>query len=250
MSPVIQAKLLRALEDNQVTRIGSVRPRRIDVRFVAATNRHLRDGAGDVRMRQDLYFRLNGISVRIPPLRDRPNEIIPLATHFLAAASARSRKCELHLSGEAIEALLSHRWPGNVRELRHVVERAALLCDGAAIRGHHLLLDAAPIEAGDDRGPARTGPLRGKDAGPLENMASWISPRAKVERLERARMVDALQVCVGNQSRAARMLGIPRRTFVKKMVRYDIPRPRDERHHVDHHDSDAEAEAEAEEGAT
>ncbi len=213
----VQAKLLRVLEERAVTRLGSTRPRPIDVRFVAATNRDPEIDSKQGRFRQDLYYRLNGISFVIPPLRDRPQEIDLLAKLFLTAACRGIERAEaLEISPEALELMRRHTWAGNVRELRNVVERAAVLCIGALVLPEHLppsLLAAVRAAATQPPRP----PVREGQSGDLQ---------AEMKSLERARIVEALERCHGNQSEAARQLGMPRRTLVSRLTEFGLSRPR------------------------
>jgi two-component system, NtrC family, response regulator AtoC len=208
MSPALQAKLLRVLEERQVLRVGGLRSRPLDVRFIAATNRDL---AAEVRtggFRKDLYYRLSGLVVEIPPLRERRAEIEPLARLFIAQACARAEKRrEPSLSDGALEMLRTYDWPGNVRELRNVMERIVLLCDADRIERRHLPLDkllpaaiAASEEPGDPPGDLR----------------------AELQRVERSHIVRALEACNGNQSQAARMLGIARNTLLARIREYGL----------------------------
>src|SRR6185503_4449616 len=122
----LQAKLLRAVEQREVTRLGSTRPVAIDIRYIAATNRDLQAEVEAGRFRRDLFFRLDGLSLSIPPLRTRPEQIGPLALRFVAAARERSGGGSAHLPAETLAALQGYSWPGNVRELKAVIERALL----------------------------------------------------------------------------------------------------------------------------
>jgi DNA-binding NtrC family response regulator len=208
MPPSLQAKLLRVLERREVLRVGSVQPRPIDVRIVSATNLDLEAEIAARRFRQDLYFRLNGISITIPPLRQRAGEIEPLARHFLeTGAAAIGRRPVPALAPDALEALHAHDWPGNIRELRNVIERALVLSVGPTIRRDDLQLATGPAQRVAESRPAG-------------------SALASGEREERERIVLALERCVGNQTYAAEMLGISRRTLVSRIAKYGIPRPR------------------------
>ncbi|HEU4408816.1 MAG TPA: sigma 54-interacting transcriptional regulator [Polyangiaceae bacterium] len=141
LSPGLQVKLLRVLEDRTVMRVGSVRPTPIDVRVLSATNRDLDREVAAGRYRSDLYFRLNGISIVIPPLRERPAEIVPLAALWLRRFCEREGRARVPvLSEEAAQRLRAYSWPGNVRELRNVIERSLVLCDGPIVRPEHVLL--------------------------------------------------------------------------------------------------------------
>jgi two-component system response regulator AtoC len=202
----VQAKLLRATEACAVMRLGGTVAKRIDVRYVAATNRDL---AAEVRrgtFREDLYFRLAGAVIRVPPLRDRRDEIEPLAARFAEQASAQLGCAEpFRFEPEVLRRLLEHRWPGNVRELRNAVERAVLLADEDRLGPSLFDLD------GDSSADAAT-QLPAEDR--------------RVGRVGRAEIEAALAACAGNQTRAAKLLGIARRTLVKKLARLDVPRPR------------------------
>jgi DNA-binding NtrC family response regulator len=227
MPLTLQAKLLRVIEQREVLRVGSLRPRPIDVRFFAATNRDLQTEASAGRFRQDLYFRLNGISIEIPPLRERKDEIAPLARAFVVRACERARRPRvLRIAAPVIEVLERYHWPGNIRELRNVMERAVLLTSGDEIS-----LESFPANM-------LTGPLRAfgppvDASGPSRNTlppteSREPKPPAIVlpEGDERARIIAALAACDGNQTHAAKLLGISRRTLVTRIEEYDLPRPR------------------------
>ena len=209
----LQAKLLRVIESCEVTRLGGLVPRRIDVRFVAATNRDLEADVAAGRFRQDLYFRLNTVTVTVPPLRERREEIEPLAHLFLTDAQTRFDLPPLRLSPSAIDALEAHPWPGNVRELKHVMERAALLATGEIIGPMSLHLPTS-VDV----------PQQMKIAPPTPEGFSAREITALLP--ERERIEHALAASAGNQSRAAEALGIPRRTLVRKIAQLGIPRPR------------------------
>jgi DNA-binding NtrC family response regulator len=212
----MQAKLLCVLETREVTRVGALRPRLVDVRFVAATNRDLAALVRDGGFRQDLYFRLNGITLTVPPLRSRTTEIAPLANAFVAAACRDAGRPELPLADDALARLRSHPWPGNVRELRNVIQRAVALCTGDRIEAAHLALEAPLPEAPPT---ARSG-LPTIPAPPLRDEA-----RGAASAVERQRIADAIERCGGNQTRAAKMLGISRRTLVTRLTEYGFARP-------------------------
>ena len=154
ISPDFQAKLLRVLQESEVLRVGGAAPRRFDVRVVAATNRALRDEVAAGRFREDLFFRLNVIPMQLAPLRERREDVLPLAERFLDRF-ARDAGRRLRFGADATAALAAHPWPGNVRELENAVERAVVLARGAEITPEDLLLEeAAPVAAP----PAATGP--------------------------------------------------------------------------------------------
>ncbi|HXI55735.1 MAG TPA: sigma 54-interacting transcriptional regulator [Polyangia bacterium] len=222
----VQAKLLRVIETRRVLRVGALKPREIDVRFLAATNRVLEDEVDRKNFRQDLYYRLNGISLVIPPLRERPTEIEPLARSFLEQAAKVMGRPVPILSPQALGLLRSYSWPGNIRELRNAMERALLLCTSDHLTAEHLPVEkmrgtalgaAAPAPANTSRRPVTIAAVSDSEQPP---------PLDEGDRQERNRIVEALARCQGNQTRAARMLGMPRRTFCARLKSYNIPRPR------------------------
>ncbi len=196
----LQAKLLHVLEAQQVQRVGSVTPKDVNVRIISATNRDLSSAVKQRRFREDLYFRLAGLVVELPPLRKRPNDIIALAERFAHRTPAL-------LTPGARAALTSYPWPGNVRELKTVIERGLLLSRGAPLQAEHLMLDpkraAVPLSPGDD--------------------PSGLDPTAQAER---QRILDALGQAAGSQTQAAKLLGISRSTLVARIEKYGLPRPR------------------------
>jgi len=232
----IQAKLLRVLEDRKVMRVGGRTPIEIDVRFVAATNRDLETAVASGAFREDLYYRLNGFPLTIPPLRSRRREVVPLALQFLQTACERvGRRDVPSLTGETVDLLVGYAWPGNVRELRNVIERAVVLGGEGCIEPHHLpaklvaavtraraTLALAPEPVSSSPEPARAEPARAEPA--FDEHGGNL--RREVEDLERCRIVEALTRCAGNQTAAAERLGISRRTLVTRLAAYALPRPR------------------------
>lgn len=223
----VQAKLLRVLETGEVTRLGALRPTRVDVRIVAATNRHLPTEVAHGRFRADLYYRLNGLTISIPPLRERPDDVEALARYFAANCA---NGATLDLSEAALAALRAHSWPGNVRELKSVIERVALVSPGRQVQVVDLMLVPAPhvLDAGGSNQPEG-------GVGATENTAQYgLLPeelssamvRSELDRREQRRIREALEQSAGNQTEAARMLGISRRTLMNRMDRLGISRPR------------------------
>jgi two-component system response regulator AtoC len=202
-----QAKLLRVLESREVQRVGALEPRVIDVRFIAATNADLEARMREGTFRSDLYYRLNGITLAIPPLRDRRGEIPELVRGFIADACEAMGQAPSAISSRAMQSLETRDWPGNIRELRNAIERAVVLSRGATIDVEHVAFaQAAPRST---KAPPSAGNLR-----------------ADVEAVERARLVDALDRSAGNQTEAAKLLGISRRMLVGRLDLYGLPRPR------------------------
>jgi two-component system response regulator AtoC len=210
----LQAKLLRAVESREIRRLGSTRSIPIDVRIVAATNRELTAEVAAGRFRQDLFFRLDGVTLRIPPLRERRHAIGPLALRFVEAAARRLGRPEVHATPELLVALSAHDWPGNVRELKAVIDRAVLLARGAQLGSRHLAFSSRP-DGPESAPPAAPAPAAGEP--------DFLDPE---QRADRARVIAALEECAGNQTRAAKRLGISRTTLVTKLGLYRIPRPR------------------------
>jgi two-component system, NtrC family, response regulator AtoC len=200
----LQAKLLRAIEAREVLRVGATRPVRIDVRFLAATNRDLQAEIARGAFRLDLYYRLAVLALTIPPLRARPARLVRIAQDLVVIAARAAGRVPPALTPGAIARLQQHTWPGNVRELRNTIERAILLA-GDVIGPEHVAFDGPPAMA----------------AAPATPAASADGTNA-----ERARIVDALERCAGNQTRAAKLLGISRATLSHKLALHDIPRPR------------------------
>jgi DNA-binding NtrC family response regulator len=199
-TPGLQVALLRVLEEGVITPVGSDRPRRVDVRIIAATNRNLAELVRKGCFRRDLYYRLNVFPVEIPPLRERQEDIFPLANHFLAFASQAVRKRVPGISREARAALEAYQWEGNVRELRNVMERAAILCKGGLVIAADL-----PMTTASDR------PNGCSYAG---TTAISIPPGgATLQELEREIFLKTLALTNGNQSQAARILGLRESTF-------------------------------------
>lgn len=237
-----QSKLLRALEAGEVTRVGAIRPRRIDVRFIAATNRRI-DGADGSNFRSDLLYRLNGFVIELSSLADRRSEIGPLACLLLARFRRREATPARRISPEALRLLETHPWPGNVRELRNVIERAAVLCTSSEIGPEDLAFGATEGLA-RARTTERLPRVRleggGAAQGEAGNLGSEVLAARRSSSLlgspgiplafeetgdERERCVWALGQCAGNQTRAARLLGMSRRTFVSRLDVFAIPRP-------------------------
>jgi two-component system response regulator AtoC len=206
MPRAVQAKLLRVLEEHQVRRVGGLEARPLDLRFISATNRKLEHDVEEGSFRRDLYYRLAGVTLEIPPLRARPREIAAIAQAFLTRAADEGGRPAPRLSAQVLDRLRRHNWPGNVRELRNAIERALLLCPGHEIALEHL----PPViaESPPDRHL------------PDEQMpATWVND-------ELQSIMDALDRCAGNQTKAARLLKISRGTLVSRLDAYRLPRPR------------------------
>jgi len=200
---IFQAKLLRVLQEGEVLRVGGSQPRAVDVRVVAATNRPLNKEIAAGRFREDLYFRLNVIPVRLAPLRERREDIMPLARHFIAIHREQSGRA-LDFSPEAQAAMEAHQWPGNVRELENAVERAAILARGESITPEDLLLEQGDV--------ARSG-TPSIMTGTLQD---------SIDEVVRGRIEIAVDGARGNRAEAARNLGIDRATLWRLMKRLGL----------------------------
>jgi transcriptional regulator with PAS, ATPase and Fis domain len=199
VSAGMQVKLLRALQEHEVRRVGENRSRPVNVRVVAATNRELSSWVSAGHFRQDLYYRLKVIELKVPPLRDRREDVLALARELLAQASIRMKRPLLSLSVEVTNQLLRYQWPGNVRELENAMERAAALA-----RGRFIELEDLPLEL---RCVVHASPLRVDQVQPLEE-------------IEKAYILSALQQNGGNQTRTAAQLRIGAATLYRKLKRY------------------------------
>ena len=228
LSLPVQAKLLRALGNREVIRVGATKPTSIDVRFIAATNADFSSLVASGRFRADLYFRLNGITLEIPPLRVRAKEIVPLALEFAAEAAAQLGKPPPQLDVAARRWLTAYAWPGNVRELKNVVERATLLAQGGGIGVAHL--EADPLSRTEARPVAEPASAPAANVVPRAAapaiVASPLELRQELREIERERIVQAISQAAGNQTLAARLLGISRRALITRLENFKLPRPR------------------------
>jgi len=198
LEPRMQVKLLRVLDGVAYYRLGGTRKVTIDVRIVAATNQDLEHMVDTGQFRSDLYHRLGQICLRVPPLRERPEDIMPLAEHFLLQSNLPR-----YFSGEAMQALQRHRWPGNVRELRNVVTKAAVLARGEEILAADLVLATPRI-------PVESAQL----------LTVPSAPTANLDGMEKTTILRVLAQTNGHQQRAAELLGISRRTLSRKLKLY------------------------------
>ncbi len=215
-----QAKLLLTLERREVLRLGALKSRPFDVRFVSATNRNLEELAERDAFRADLYYRLAGLPITIPPLRHRRDEIIGLAKGFIKASCLKLGRSEPSLGAAALAALEAHDWPGNVRELATVIERALLFSTSALEPEHFALRQRAPQSLSAP-------PSSASVPAPIPQApASRRTLAEDVGDIERRRIIEALETCGGSQVRAAELLGISRRTLISRMETFGLPRPR------------------------
>jgi two-component system response regulator HydG len=193
----LQGKLLRALQEGEVRRLGSTQPIRVEVRIVTATNKKVESLVAQGIIRDDLFYRLNVVRIVIPPLRERPDDIIPLAQHFLEVYKKRARKEIMGFAPDAARAMLDHPWPGNVRELENAVERGAILSRSSSITAQDLSLGIPLRDTGSDQG-------------------------ITLKELERRHTLSALERHGGNQAETARELGIGRNTLWRRLKEYGL----------------------------
>lgn len=211
MSPAVQAKLLRLLQEREFQRLGGTKVLKTDARIVAATNRNLKQAIARGEFREDLYYRLHVFEIRLPPLRDRRDDILPLTEAFLAEIGPATGRPVPGISREARELLLAYPWPGNVRELRNALERAAILCEGGLITAAHL-----PISVSRGDPPASSAPGTGI------SVASIPSAGIDLEGIEKAYVAAALEKSGGNKSRAARLLGLTRAQLYSRLEKFGL----------------------------
>ncbi|MCH7692734.1 MAG: sigma-54-dependent Fis family transcriptional regulator [Proteobacteria bacterium] len=205
MDPRLQSKLLRAIQEREIDRIGGTRPIKVDVRIIATSNRNMEDEVAKGNFREDLYFRLNVMKLEIPPLRERPADIAILAPHFIRKYAKANGVDPLPLSADAKRALLAHPWPGNVRELENAMHRAVLLADGESISPEAIRLGGPGVTA-------HAGAEGGSDGGMVGRTVSAV---------ERDLIIDTVQHCLGNRTHAANILGISIRTLRNKLKQYN-----------------------------
>jgi len=215
MDARLQAKLLRAIQEREIDRVGGSKPVKVDIRILATSNRDLAQAVRDGAFREDLLYRLNVVNIRLPPLRDRPGDIAPMAEFFAKKYAAANGMSEKALSAQARQRLVSHKWPGNVRELENAMHRAVLLSPGAEIEEFAIRLpDGAPM--------AGTAP--GAETARVASMAAEAVSRGfvgqTVAAVEQQLIIDTLSHCLGNRTHAANILGISIRTLRNKLKEY------------------------------
>jgi Nif-specific regulatory protein len=215
MSPSTQAKILRVLQEHEFERLGGTRTLRVDVRIIAATNRNLTQMVQEGRFREDLYFRLNVVSVEMPPLRDRKDDISALADFFVQRFSGELKKKVEGIQPEALKVLMRHHWPGNIRELENVIERAVLLADGGSI-------GAGDLQIGEHNATSSSG------SGERQAVVRVPPTGIPLEEIERQAVVEALKMSNWVQKDAAELLGISPRVmnYKIKILNIEIPRGR------------------------
>jgi two-component system response regulator FlrC len=211
LKPELQAKLLRVIQERRFERVGGTRTIETDVRWIAATNRDLRQAIQEGRFREDLYHRLAVFPIRMPALRERMSDLVPLARALLTRIAADLGRRGLELGSDAEKKLATWKWPGNVRELANTLERAAILAEGSQLKAEHIWLDASPSELSGGPAPA---PTNG-------GATVWTHPQSLAE-LEQEAILRTLATVDGNRRKAAEILGIGERTLYDKLKRYGL----------------------------
>jgi DNA-binding NtrC family response regulator len=210
MDMPLQAKLLRVIQESEIDRLGGKDPIPVDVRIVATTNANLKQCIQEKKFREDLYYRLNVIPVRVPPLRERKSDITVLAEHFLTKYAGENGRRKPAIPGETLAALAAYAWPGNVRELENVIERGVLVCQAEALQPHHLALDGQEIAAAGEVGldeAAQSAPTGGPET---------------LRDMEKNLIFSTLKKVKGNKTKASEILGISVRTMRNKLNEYKL----------------------------
>jgi transcriptional regulator with GAF, ATPase, and Fis domain len=207
----VQTKLLRVLQEKAFERVGSSASVHVDVRLVAATHQNLELLIRQGRFREDLFYRLNVITLTVPPLRDRAEDVPELALHFLRRNAVRCGKAVSQIDDEALVALRSYHWPGNVRELENAIERAVVVADGPV-----LLADDLPEEVRRVAAPPTISDIDGLP------VTGILAERMDRDRRERDTLLRALAAAAGNKAEAARLLGMARSTFVSRLKKHHL----------------------------
>jgi len=213
MDPRLQAKLLRVLQEREVDRVGSNKPVKVNVRILATSNRNMEDHVASGGFREDLYFRLNVMNLALPPLKERPDDIIALARHFAAKYSEANAIQARGLSEPAQAKLLAYGWPGNVRELENAMHRSILLASGDEIDADAILLSDSPLA------PGNAAPTADAAAPASADPAAMVGKT--VSEVERELIINTLGHCLGNRTHAATILGISIRTLRNKLKQYN-----------------------------
>ncbi len=223
----VQTKLLRVLQEMTLERVGSNEPIKVDVRIIAATHQDLEELIRQGRFREDLFYRLNVFPIRVPPLRERVEDIPELTQHFLIQFGRRPENPVTSVDDDALLALKSYRWPGNIRELENVIQRAVVIAESSVITTNELPLelleaDGARPAANGAGVPGAWGPTNGNGASLPELAGAVQAEHADHERREREHLVRALAATGGNKAEAARALGMARSTLVSRLKRLGL----------------------------
>lgn len=223
ISPEVQIKLLRVLQERTFEPVGGTRSIQVDVRLVAATHRNLEKLIAEGKFREDLFYRLNVISLTLPPLRERKDDLHELAIHFLLTASEKAGKQVMRIEDEALAVMQNYNWPGNIREVQNVIERAVVLAEGTSVTVQDLPQEILQPQQRLSS-PTRTRPEQASSRESTSVPAQLTAARKTVAapNAEEASLREALEQCQGNKAEAARLMGIPRSTFFSKLKKFGI----------------------------
>jgi two-component system response regulator AtoC len=214
----LQVKLLRVLQDHRIRRLGGTRDLPVDVRVLSATNRDIEAAVAEGRFREDLYYRLNVVRLRVPPLRERTEDIHSISDFILAKIGTRMGRTPKELDASALERLRAYRFPGNIRELENILERATIYVDGDRI-------EAADLDLPLDAGPVPKAPAKQQEGKVAESSLGALPGETRTEsmaEIEREAIRKALERSGGNRTKAASELGISRRTILNKIAQYGL----------------------------
>ncbi|MDR2385973.1 MAG: sigma-54 dependent transcriptional regulator [Deltaproteobacteria bacterium] len=241
----MQVKLLRVLQEEEVKKIGENTPQKVDLRVLAATNKNLKEEVAMGRFREDLYYRLNVISLRMPPLRERPEDIPMLATHFLAQAVTKNNLQPKRMAPAALRVMASQTWNGNVRALKNVVEQAAIMSDGPVIRPEDLPFNLTPKTFD----PSHEAPLEA----PIVRIPNdWTDLKLAVKNLtelaETEMIGRSLAANGGNRTQTAKALGLSRRALITKIALYNLDNYSSDKNLDEHDENSPQAEADEQSG--
>jgi transcriptional regulator with GAF, ATPase, and Fis domain len=228
MDMALQAKLLRVLQEGEIDRVGGTETVRVDVRVLATTNRDLEAWVGEGKFRQDLYFRLNVIPLRLPSLRERGDDVLELAAFFMDMYIREYRLPTTTLSDVATDWLRKYDFPGNVRELQNLMERAVLLANGRPVEPCHFLLENEAWPLFEESTPGTSGPaseqatVRTTDPAAGQQATNFSGPVIPLHEMERLMILKGLETTLGNRTQAADLLGISVRTLRNKLNEYRL----------------------------
>ena len=214
---VLQVKILRVIQEKEIERVGGSQTHSVDVRIIAATNRDLEQEVAAGRFREDLYYRLNVVPIQLPPLRERKEDILTLAEHFLERFCRKKERSHLSIGRKARDLLANYSWPGNVRELENFMERMSILCDGAEILPSDLpdkILSEADYHL-PEPGPSDEGPFRWPTVDDLRQLN--LNLKDFLDRMEYSLLQEAIEEAEGVKNKAAEELGIKRTTLIEKL---------------------------------
>jgi transcriptional regulator with PAS, ATPase and Fis domain len=212
MNPIVQAKVLRLIEERELERLGGTETVKVDVRIICASNKNLEEYVKKGQFREDLYYRINVFPINIPPLRERPEDVLQLARSFVVQFSEKMGKLSLKMTKNVENLLVSGKWDGNVRELRNCMERAVILCKGDMITEDHLP-DSLVKES-------NSGSINGRD-NTLKLISFNLPPEGiSIDELEKHLVLQALKKSKNNKTKAAKLLGLSRGTFRYRLEKY------------------------------